>query len=196
MIVLVVDDEKPARDELEFLLKKEEDITEVLKAENGMKALSILEKHKVDLILLDIQMPGMTGLEMARQLMNMPVFPQIIFITAYNQFALEAFDVNALDYLLKPVETDRLIRALNRVRNRLMDSRESEGLQEAVRNLLRSAVPAGTSTFRKITVYRDGHFIPWTLTASLCYQQRTNIRLSTPQKGVIPTGNPWENWKA
>ena len=160
MRVLIVDDEKPARDELEYLLKKESDIREILKAGNGMKAMAILEKEEVDLVLLDIQMPGMTGLETARQLMALPVFPQIIFVTAYDQFALEAFDVNAVDYLLKPVETDRLERALNRVRNKLMDKNEPGDLEQAVRQILVSSDLQKQNRFRKITVYRDGHFIP------------------------------------
>ena len=160
MTVLIVDDEKPAREELAFLLDKEPDIESVIKAENGMKALEILEKATVDLILLDIQMPGMTGLEMARQLMVMPVFPQIIFITAYDQFALEAFDVNAVDYLLKPVETDRLQRAMSRVRNKLMDRNSPGVLEQAIKSLLKKADREQSNRFRKITVYRDGHFIP------------------------------------
>ncbi len=160
MTVLIVDDEKPARDELAFLLEQERDVDHILKAENGMKALEVLEKTSVDLILLDIQMPGMTGLEMARQLMGMPIFPQIIFITAYDQFALEAFDVNALDYLLKPVETERLQRAMSRVRNKLMDRNSPGALEQAIQSLLKSSDREQKNRFRKITVYRDGHFIP------------------------------------
>jgi DNA-binding LytR/AlgR family response regulator len=160
MTILVVDDERPARDELRYLLEEEKDISPILEAENGMKALETLEKEKIDLILLDIQMPGITGLETARQLMSLPVFPQIIFVTAYDQFALEAFDVNALDYLLKPVEKDRLSRALNRVRNRMMNHQGTEDLEKAVRNVLKLSDETGKKCCRKITVYRDGRFIP------------------------------------
>ncbi|OQY30702.1 MAG: hypothetical protein B6241_15465 [Spirochaetaceae bacterium 4572_59] len=158
--VLIVDDEKPARDELHYLLKKEKDIQIILEAENGMKALEILEEQEVDLILLDIQMPGMTGLETARQLMALPVFPQIIFVTAYDQFALEAFDVNALDYLLKPIETDRLERSLNRLRNRMLNHEESSELEDAVLKILKSSDEKKKNRFRKITVYKEGRFIP------------------------------------
>lgn len=160
MKILIVDDEKPARDELHYLLKKEKDIQTILEAENGMKALRILEKQEMDLILLDIQMPGMTGLEMARQLMALPVYPQIIFVTAYDQFALEAFDVNALDYLLKPIETERLERALNRVRNRMLNRKEGSELEAAVLKVLKSSDKQKKNRFRKITVYKDGRFIP------------------------------------
>ena len=188
MNVLIVDDEKPARDELEFLIKKEKDINEIFKAENGMKALEILEKQDVDLILLDIQMPGMTGLETARQLMDMPVYPQIIFVTAYNQFALEAFDVNALDYLLKPVEKDRLTRALNRVRNRMMDKGGDTSLEEAVKHLLTSSLPVEKNRFRKITVYRDGHFIPLDFDAII-------LMSAEDKHSVIHTGGGSYNYR-
>ena len=160
MRVLIVDDEKPARDEIHYLLTKEKDLEAILEAENGMKALEILEKERVDLILLDIQMPGLTGLETARQLMGLPLFPQIIFITAYDKFALEAFDVNALDYLLKPVETERLSRALNRVRNRLMKKDDALDLEMAIQKVLESADLKQKNNFRKITVYEEGRFIP------------------------------------
>ena len=157
---LIVDDEKPARDELRWLLEKENDIEVCCEAVNGMKALEYVETESPDLILLDIQMPGMTGLETARQLMALPHFPQIIFVTAYDQFAIEAFDVNAVDYLLKPVEQDRLDRALSRVRNRLKSG--DSDIEDKILKLLK---PLGTdmdsgSSLKKVTVYNDGHFKP------------------------------------
>jgi len=158
--ILIVDDEKPARDELRYLLEQERDMTVAAEAENGLEALKALETREIDLVLLDIQMPGMTGLETARQMMALPVFPQIIFVTAWDQFALEAFDVNALDYLLKPLEPERLSRALNRVRNRLLKGAEQEDLEAAVIRILDRTDREKTNTFRKITVYRDGRFVP------------------------------------
>ncbi|WP_168203481.1 LytR/AlgR family response regulator transcription factor [Oceanispirochaeta crateris] len=158
--VLVVDDEKPARDELCWLLEKNRDIKVVAEAENGMKALEYLKDEEVDLILLDIQMPGLTGLETARQILSHPPYPQIIFVTAYDQFAIEAFDVNALDYLLKPIEEERLTRGLNRARNRLMKQDELVGLGQRIMNLVSSEKQAGPGDLRKLTVYSDGRFIP------------------------------------
>ncbi|MDA3958159.1 LytTR family DNA-binding domain-containing protein [Oceanispirochaeta sp.] len=159
--VLVVDDEKPARDELCWLLEKQPDVKVVAQAENGMKALSSLEKEEVDLILLDIQMPGMTGLETARQILDRSHFPQIIFVTAYDQFAIEAFDVNALDYLLKPIEEDRLERALNRGRNRLMKEDGISDFEQKIKSLFNNEnLSGGKENIRKLTVYYDGRFIP------------------------------------
>ncbi len=158
--VLIADDEKPARDELRWLLEKERNLEVVAEAENGMQVLSLLETNDVDLILLDIQMPGMTGLETARELMALPRFPQIIFITAFDRYAIEAFDVNALDYLLKPVEEDRLTRALNRARNRLESPEERQGAEESLLSLIRGMTGRGTRRFEKLTVYHEGRFIP------------------------------------
>ena len=159
--VLVVDDEKPARDELCWLLQKHPDMEVAAEAENGMKALEYLEEHVVDLVLLDIQMPGMTGLETARQILQKKRFPKIIFVTAYDQFAIEAFDVNAIDYLLKPIEVDRLERALNRVKNRLIPSDGLPDLESRIMGLLKnSTLPVGAGDLRKLTVYNDGRFIP------------------------------------
>ena len=158
--VLIADDEKPARDELRWLLEKENDLKVVAEAENGMQVLSVLEVTEVDLILLDIQMPGMTGLETAGQLMELPHFPQIIFITAFDQYAIDAFDVNALDYLLKPVEEDRLVRALNRARNRLSSVDAGTDVEQSLLNLLRGMAGEEKHHLDKLTVYHEGHFIP------------------------------------
>ncbi|MDC7235605.1 MAG: response regulator [Spirochaetales bacterium] len=157
---LIADDEKPARDELRWLLEKEKDIEVCGEAANGMEVLEQVEQDHPDLILLDIQMPGMSGLETAAQLMSLPRFPQIIFVTAYDQFAIEAFDVNAVDYLLKPVEQSRLDRALNRIRNRL--NSDDQDLEKRILNLLKplKAEQGKAQAFRKLTVYEEDHFVP------------------------------------
>ncbi len=156
--VLIVDDEKPARDELNWLLQKERDIEVAGEAANGMKALDKVIESSPDLILLDIQMPGLSGLETARQLMALPVFPQIIFVTAYDQFAIEAFDVNAVDYLLKPVDEERLSRALNRARNRI--AAHDKSLENKIIQLLKSGGGQDRKKICKLTVYCDGCFKP------------------------------------
>lgn len=112
--VLIVDDEFLARERLKHLLLGKESFNVCGEAEHGMAALDWLQKNHADIMLLDIQMPGMNGLEVAakvRQLENPPV---IVFCTAYDEHALEAFRVQALDYILKPVSPEELTRALNR----------------------------------------------------------------------------------
>ena len=116
---LVVDDEQPAREELCYLLGQTGDVEVVGQAENGIAALGLLEDLEPDIVFLDVQMPGLTGFEVARQVATRPSPPHIVFVTAFDQYALDAFQVNAVDYLLKPVDPARLEQALGRARRRL-----------------------------------------------------------------------------
>jgi two-component system, LytTR family, response regulator LytT len=122
--VMVVDDEQLAREELCYQLEKLAEIEVVAQAGNGIEALNAVERHDPDLVFLDIQMPGLTGFEVARRLMERHEgAPALVFVTAYDQHAIEAFEVNAVDYLLKPVEAARLEQALVRARKRLSSER-------------------------------------------------------------------------
>ena len=123
--VLVVDDEQLAREELCFQLNQTEDIEIVGQASNGPEALVASDELDPDVVFLDIQMPGLTGFEVARRLLERADdAPAVVFVTAYDQHALEAFDVNAVDYLLKPVDAARLQQAVARVRRRLGAARQ------------------------------------------------------------------------
>jgi DNA-binding LytR/AlgR family response regulator len=113
--VLVVDDEKPARTELSYLLAQDERTGQVLVAADASQALRHIEAGQVDVIFLDIRMPGLDGLELARVLRRFSSPPAVVFVTAYDVHALEAFDLRATDYLLKPVVPQRLGEALQRV---------------------------------------------------------------------------------
>jgi two-component system LytT family response regulator/two-component system response regulator LytT len=125
--VLVVDDEQLARDELCYQLQRISEVEVVGQAGNGLEALSAVEQHEPHLIFLDIQMPGLTGFEVARRLLSYgPDTPAMVFVTAFDQHAIEAFEVNAVDYLLKPVEAPRLDQALHRARRRLALERPSQ----------------------------------------------------------------------
>jgi two-component system LytT family response regulator/two-component system response regulator LytT len=118
--VMVVDDEQPARDELCYQLAQLEDVDIVAQAANGVEALSAIDRLEPDLIFLDIQMPGLNGFEVARRLLERDEQPPaLVFVTAFDQHAVEAFEVNAVDYLLKPVDAGRLEQALARTRRRL-----------------------------------------------------------------------------
>lgn len=117
MRVLIVDDEKPARDKLHRLLSQEADVTALAEARDGVEALEQIEAFKPDVAFLDIQMPEVSGIELAASLPS-PA-PLIVFATAFDQYAIRAFDANAIDYLLKPYDQARLQRALVRVRERL-----------------------------------------------------------------------------
>jgi two-component system response regulator AlgR len=115
--VLIVDDEAPARHRLRDVLADCADLLAVdiiAEADNGLDALALIQQQPVDVVLLDIRMPGMDGLECAAHINRLSAPPAIIFSTAYDAYACQAFDLNAVDYLLKPVRAERLVRALSR----------------------------------------------------------------------------------
>ncbi len=115
MRALVVDDERPALDELRYLLEQEPRIREVLTSDSATEGLRILQDADVDVVFLDVQMPGLTGLELAQVLSRFRTPPAIVFVTAHEEHAVEAFEVRAVDYVLKPVRADRLAEAVRRV---------------------------------------------------------------------------------
>lgn len=113
--VLVVDDEAPALDELSFLLRNDPRIGTVQTASNAADALKLLNDEQVDAIFCDIKMPGLDGVELARVVSRFAQRPQIVFVTAYDEHAVDAFELQATDYVMKPVRTDRLAEAVRRV---------------------------------------------------------------------------------
>ena len=120
---VVVDDEQLAREELCFLLGQLGGVEVVAQAADGSAALRVIMDEGPELVMLDVQMPGLTGFEVARRLLRAGAESQIVFVTAFDQYAIEAFNVNAVDYLLKPVEASRLATAVERVRKRLISER-------------------------------------------------------------------------
>jgi two-component system LytT family response regulator/two-component system response regulator LytT len=129
--VLVVDDEQLAREELCYQLEQTGEVEVVGQAANGIEALGAAERYTPDVMFLDIQMPGLTGFEVARRLLATPgasaAPPALVFVTAFDQYAIEAFEVNAVDYLLKPVDPGRLDQAIRRARQRVTVERPPAG---------------------------------------------------------------------
>src|SRR4029079_890179 len=123
---LLVDDEQLARDELGYLLGQIGGVEVLGQAGNGIEALSAIERLRPDVVFLDVQMPGLTGFEVARRMVDAATAAHIIFVTAYDQHAIEAFEVNAVDYLLKPVDQARLEVALERARRRINSDRQAD----------------------------------------------------------------------
>lgn len=113
--VLVVDDERPALDELAWMLGRDPRIGDVLATDSAAEALRLMQDEHVDAVFMDIRMPGLTGLDLARVLARFKEPPPVVFVTAYDEHAVDAFDLNAVDYLLKPVREDRLAEAVRRV---------------------------------------------------------------------------------
>jgi len=117
---LVVDDERLARDELCFLLESFPEVEVVGQAGNGLEAVSQVERLRPELLFLDIQMPGLDGFQVLRELVGKDTLPpRVVFVTAYDQYAIQAFEINAVDYLLKPVEKVRLAEAIARSRREI-----------------------------------------------------------------------------
>src|ERR1700751_357934 len=112
---VIVDDERPARDELQFLLRSFPEIEVIAQGKNGLEALALIKEHNPDLVFLDVQMPGLDGFGVIQRLMDRKVrLPHIVFATAYESYAVQAFEVNAVDYILKPFDKQRLARAVQR----------------------------------------------------------------------------------
>jgi two-component system LytT family response regulator/two-component system response regulator LytT len=148
---IIVDDEELARDEMKFLLEGEGDVEIVGEAAGGEEAVNLVREHKPDLIFLDIQMPVMDGFQVVQTLLGLDELPLVVFSTAYDQYAIKAFEVNALDYLLKPIEKKRLEQALDRVRE-AMPKREE--FIERVRKMTEN-IKIGTRFLQRI-VLRSG----------------------------------------
>jgi two-component system LytT family response regulator/two-component system response regulator LytT len=123
---VLVDDEQLARDELGYLLGQIGGVDIVGEAANGVEALAAVARLQPDVVFLDVQMPGLTGFEVARRLVDSGAPSQIVFVTAFDRHALEAFEVNAVDYLLKPVDPARLQVAVERARRRIASDRPAD----------------------------------------------------------------------
>jgi two-component system LytT family response regulator/two-component system response regulator LytT len=114
---VIVDDERPARDELIYLLKGFPDINVIAQGKNGLEALALIKEHEPDLVFLDVQMPGLDGFGVIKKLVERKLrIPQIVFATAFDNYAIQAFEVNAVDYVLKPFDKSRIAKAVQRAK--------------------------------------------------------------------------------
>jgi two-component system LytT family response regulator/two-component system response regulator LytT len=134
---IIVDDEQPALEEINFLLSRSRGQSHQPGA-NGIEAIQLVEELEPDLLFLDIEMPGLNGFKVVEHLASKDELPQVIFVTAYDQYAVQAFDVNAVDYILKPIEKSRLEKAVQRAKKQL----ESEtGMRSQLKNLMNLMAP-------------------------------------------------------
>ncbi|WP_263356797.1 LytR/AlgR family response regulator transcription factor [Acidicapsa ligni] len=126
---VIVDDEQLAREELKYLLDSIGSVEILAEGTNGIEAVDLIEEHQPDLVFLDVQMPGLDGFAVLKQLVDqraMERLPQIVFATAYDQYAVRAFDVNAVDYLLKPFDRNRILQTVDRARARILENSQDE----------------------------------------------------------------------
>jgi two-component system, LytTR family, response regulator LytT len=129
MTALIVDDERLAREELKYLLDSAGGVEVIAQGQNGIEAVHLIRTHHPDVVFLDVQMPGLDGFAVLKKLLerdDADRMPQIIFATAFDQYAVRAFDVNAIDYLLKPFDRARVLQALERARQRLQEVHQLE----------------------------------------------------------------------
>jgi len=134
---LIIDDEKPAREELAFLLKGFPDINLVAQGKNGVDAVNLIKEHTPDLVFLDVHMPGLDGFGVLKKLVEKKMkVPHVVFATAFDTYAVQAFDVNAVDYVLKPFDKARIAKAIQRARREIeSDTSPAERLEKLVSRL-------------------------------------------------------------
>ncbi len=133
--VFIVDDEGPARREMRRMLGKIGHVEIAGEARDGLQAVEMITRKRPDVVLLDIQMPGLDGFQVVEKLGDMDDMPAVIFITAYDQYAVRAFEVHAVDYLLKPVEEERLQEAIERMRSIRKGTRHRSDLEALLRTI-------------------------------------------------------------
>ncbi len=139
---VIVDDEQLARDELAYLLKDVGDINVVAQGKNGVEAVNLIREHNPDLVFLDVQMPGLDGFGVIKKLLDRKVpLPKIVFATAFDQYAVKAFEVNAVDYLLKPFDKKRVVQSVQKARAKLESSTTSSDKLETLVRMLESQKP-------------------------------------------------------
>ena len=145
---VIVDDEQLARDELAFLLKDVGDVDVVAQGKNGVEGVNLIREHNPDLVFLDVQMPGLDGFGVIKKLLDKKVtLPKIVFATAFDQYAVKAFEVNAVDYLLKPFDKKRVAQSVQKVRDKLESGSASSDKLETLVRMLESQKPQASKTF-------------------------------------------------
>jgi len=134
---IIVDDEKPAREELAFLLKSFPEINLLAQGKNGLEAINLIKEHSPDLLFLDVQMPGLDGFGVLKKLVERKLkVPHVVFATAFDQYAVQAFDVNAVDYILKPFDKARIAKAVQKAKKEIeAHTSTTERLEQLVAQL-------------------------------------------------------------
>ncbi len=128
LTALIIDDEPLARQELQYLLQSAEGVQVLAQGTNGIEAVELIRTHKPDVVFLDVQMPGLDGFAVLKRLLDKKTeMPHVVFATAFDQYAVRAFEVNAVDYLLKPFDRKRLLKTIEKVRARIAERSESSG---------------------------------------------------------------------
>jgi two-component system LytT family response regulator/two-component system response regulator LytT len=158
---VIVDDERPARDELAYLLKAFPEVNVIAQGKNGLEAVTLIKEHDPDLVFLDVQMPGLDGFGVIKKLLERKLrVPQIVFATAFDNYAVRAFEVNAVDYILKPFDKSRIAKAIQRAK-KMLDAHTSpvERLETLVGQLGAGSPQAKSSQLVKLLLNSQGRMI-------------------------------------
>jgi two-component system response regulator LytT len=144
---IIVDDEQLARDELQYLLKNVSDVSVIAQGKNGVEAVNLIKENAPDIVFLDVQMPGLDGFGVIKKLLDKKIhLPQFIFATAFDQYAVKAFEVNAVDYILKPFDKKRVLQAIEKVKARRKEAASnSEEKLDTLVKLLEAQKAAATN---------------------------------------------------
>ena len=177
---LIVDDEKPARDELVYLLDAHPDV-ETSQAASAAQALALIASERPDLVFLDIHMPGQDGFSVLAQAQELPQPPLFVFVTAFDQHAIQAFEQNAVDYLLKPVSAERLAVSLERVRRRLVEGKP--GLPQSLEPLLAGL---GRQSLARVAVEQHGRIRLLPAREVLCIEAEERGVMALTDQGRLP----------
>ena len=153
---ILIDDEQPAREELAFLLSKYNEIEIIDQAESASKAVKSIKKNKPDFIFLDIQMPGKSGFDVVSDIKNMTPVPLVVFTTAFDQYAVDAFEKNAVDYILKPFSQKRLEKSLNRVKE-ILSLKNDHLIQKELKTLIEKTTDIKKT--KRISVDHNGRIL-------------------------------------
>ncbi len=147
---VIVDDEQLARDELAYLLKSVDGIDIVAQGKNGVEAVNLIKEHSPDLVFLDVQMPGLDGFGVIKKLLDKKVqLPQIVFATAFDQYAVKAFEVNAVDYLLKPFDKKRVAQSVQKAKARIHNEPAPADKLETLVKMLEQQKPSASKILIK-----------------------------------------------
>lgn len=166
---VIVDDEYLSIEELIFLLSKTSNVEVVGKADCGIDGLRLIKELKPDLVFLDVRMPDITGIQLSKEINKLNFKCNIIFTTAYDQYALKAFDVDAIDYILKPFEEKRVLKAVSKVKNILQNE-----------NIIHSKIISNNICFNKLPVLKDDKLILLDIENILMiYTENRNIFIKT-----------------
>jgi len=155
LTVLIIDDEPLARQELQYLLERAGGVEVLAQGTNGIEAVELIRTHKPDVVFLDVQMPGLDGFAVLKKLLDRKMqMPQVVFATAFNQYAVRAFEVNAVDYLLKPFDRKRVLQTIEKAKARVAAPVESpsESKLDALLRLVEEQVQTPKSNSGKVIV--------------------------------------------